>query len=237
MPHEERYSPRVPLQRAHRVVDRNNLPSMRTVAQRTRERSMRAQNRRLPGMGRIRGTILLLCTVSMVGGCCDARPAARRAQCQANLRTLYDALVKYVSLYGDVPRGNDGKASLDPLHDPTIQREVGIDSLALRCPADENSLSSSYLLNPALSVRDLGHDSATVIACDRLPNHPGSRNSVAVVLIGDGATVVMDLPLKEQEEWRRLLLSGDKRACSVSMKDGSAHNWTSDGIRWYVGEK
>jgi hypothetical protein len=47
----------------------------------------------------------------------------------------------------------------------------------------------------------------------------------------------MDLPLKEQEEWRRLFLAGDKRACSVSMEDGSKGNWTNSGIMWYVGEE
>jgi hypothetical protein len=51
-----------------------------------------------------------------VGGCADARPAARRTHCQANLRTLYYALAKYASLHGDVPRGSDGKASLVPLN-------------------------------------------------------------------------------------------------------------------------
>jgi hypothetical protein len=186
---------------------------------------------------------LLLCMVAILGcqlgGCSDARPAARRAQCQDNLRTLYDALVKHTSLYGDVPRGSDGKASIDPLDDPKIQKEVGIDSSTLRCPTDSSSTGPSYMLNRALSVHDLGRDSATVVACDRLPNHLGSRtgNRVAVVLIGDGSTVVMDLPAKEQDEWRRLFLSGDRRACTVSMQDGSKGNWTSSGIVWYVGQE
>jgi hypothetical protein len=174
-----------------------------------------------------------------LGGCCDARPTARRAQCETNLRTLYDALVKYVSLHKDVPRGNDGKASMDPLDEPSIQKELGIDSSMLRCPADKDSKGPSYLVNPALSVHDLAPDSTTIIACDRLPNHLGAHthNSLTVVLIGDGAVVVMDLPLEEQEEWRRLFLSGDKRACSVSTKDGSKGHWTSSGIMWYIGEE
>lgn len=213
---------------------------MKTAAQLTHERFMWDQKTKPPRVGHICKTTLLLCTVGIVGcqvgGCCDVRPTARRAQCQTNLRTLYDALVKYVSLHGDVPRGKDRKVSIDPLDDPKIQKEVGIDSSTLRCPADNNSAGPSYVLNPALSVHDLRRDSATVIACDRLPNHLGActHNSVTVVLIGDGTTVVMDLPLKEQEEWRRLFLSGDKRACSVSMKEG---NRTSSGAMWYVGEE
>ena len=189
-------------------------------------------------------TALLLCVVGIagcrfgsVGG--DVRSAARRAQCTTNLRTLYDALLKYVSVHGDVPRAKDGKASIDPLDDPKIQEEVGIDPSTLRCPADNNSAGPSYVLNPALSVRDLARDSATVIACDRLPNHVGAytHNPVTVVLIGDGATVPMDLPLKEQEEWRRLFLSGDERACHLSTKDGTEGNWTSSDIMWYVGQE
>jgi len=175
------------------------------------------------------------CRVGSFG--CDARSAARRAQCQANMRMLYDALVKYVSLHGDVPRGNDGRASIDPLDDPKIRKEVGIDASTLRCPADTDSAGPSYLLNPAFSVHDLGSDSTTIIACDRRPNHPGLHNSDTVVLIGNGATVMMDLPLKEQEEWHRLFLSGDKRACSVSMKGGSKGNWISSDIMWYVGQE
>lgn len=190
-------------------------------------------------------TILLLCAIGLAGllfinfgG--DARPAARRIQCTANLRTLYDALVKHVSLHGDVPRGKDSKASIDPLDNPKAQEEIGIDSSTLRCPADNNSSGPSYVLNPAMSAHDLGSNSATIIACDRLPHHhhgPGAQKSVTVVLIGDGTTVLMFLPLKEQEEWRRLFLSGDERACRVSMKDGSKGNWTSGDIMWYVGHE
>ena len=206
------------------------------------ERLMCEQKTRSLRMIRMyRATVLLFmvgivgCRVGSLGG--DVRSAAREDQCKTNLRTLYDALVKYVSIHGDVPRGNDGKASIDPLDDPKIQKEIGIDSSILRCPADNNSAGPSYVLNPALSVHDLGRDSATVIACDRLPNHLGAstHNPITVVLIGNGARVVMDLPLKEQESWRQLLLSGDKRACSISMKDESKGFWTNSDIMWYVG--
>ena len=47
----------------------------------------------------------------------------------------------------------------------------------------------------------------------------------------------MDLPLKEQEEWRQLFLSGDNRAYIVSASDGVKGNWTSSGIMWYVGQE
>ncbi len=194
-------------------------------------------------VGRIcKNTLLLLtvgiagCQVGSFGG--DVRSAAREAQCKRNLRALYDALVEFVALHGDVPRGEDGKASIEPLNDPKVQKAVGIDFSTLRCPAD-NSPGPSYMLNPALSAHDLGSTSATIIACDRLPNHLGARthNSVTVVLIGDGTTVVMDLSPKEQQEWRRLFLSGDKRAGSVTTKDGSKGNWTSSGVLWYVGHE
>lgn len=214
---------------------------MKTPAQLIRERFMRERKAKLTKVRPICKTVLLLLTVG-IAGCRvgsfggDVRSAARRAQCETNLRTLYDALAKYISLHGDVPCGKDGKASIDPLDDPKIQNELGISSSILRCPADNNSTEPSYVLNPTLSAHDLGRDSTTIIACDRLPNHLGAdtHNPVTVVLIGDGATLLMDLPLKEQGEWRQLFLSGDKRACSVSMKE---ENRTSSGAMWYVGKE
>jgi len=56
------------------------------------------------------------CQIGSFGG--DVRSVARRVGCTANLHALYDALAKYISVHGDVPRGKDGKASLDPLEDP-----------------------------------------------------------------------------------------------------------------------
>jgi hypothetical protein len=169
----------------------------------------------------------------------DARPAAKRSQCQANLRMLYDALVKYVSLHGDLPRDKDGQVSIEPLGDLEVQKELGIDCSVLRCPADMNSAGPSYALNPALSVDDLQRDSATVVACDRIANHlgPHTQNNIRVVLIGDGSTLVMDLPLKEQEVWRRLFLTGDKLACTVSVRNGAKGSWASSDIMWYVGQE
>jgi hypothetical protein len=155
------------------------------------------------------------------------------------MRMLYDALVEYVSLHGDLPRGKDGQVSIEPLGDPEVRKEVGLDFSVLRCPADRNSARPSYVLNPALSVDDLRRHSATVVACDRAANHfgPDTHNRIRVVLIGDGSRVVMNLPLKEQEEWRRLFLSGDKLACTVSARDGAAGNWTSNRIMWYIGQE
>jgi hypothetical protein len=46
----------------------------------------------------------------------------------------------------------------------------------------------------------------------------------------------MDLALKDQEEWRRLFLSGDKRACTISVNDQS-NEWTSIDVRWYIGDE
>ena len=181
--------------------------------------------------------VLLVLTVCIVGCAGDVRSVARCAQCQNNLRTLYDALVTYVSLHGDLPRGKDGQVSIDPLVDPKVQKEVGIDAAMLTCPADMSSTGPSYMINPNLTVEDLSDKSATVVACDRLPNHSEalSDNDIRLVLIGDGSIVTMNLPLKQQEEWGRLFLSGDKCACTVSARDGSRGNWTSADVMWYVG--
>jgi hypothetical protein len=174
-----------------------------------------------------------------IAGCGDVRSAAREGKCEEDLRTLGDALVKYVSLYGDVPRGKDGKASIIPLTEPKIQNAIGIDSSTLKCPADRNSTGPSYVLNPALSVHDFGPQSTTVIACEHAPNHRRAhvQNAVTVVLIGSRATVEMTLPEEDQEAWRRLFLSGDKRACHISLKDGSTGHWSDDDITWFVGQK
>ena len=191
------------------------------------------QKRRSPRIVRLCSTTLLLFAAVVmsccVGNCCDARSAARMQQCNTNLSTLYDALVKYISVHGNVPRGKEGQASLDPLNDATIQKELDIAPATLRCPADESSGGSSYLLNPNLSACDLAHDSWTVIAFDRIPRH-GSRSTITLVLTGNGARLSLRLPLEEQEQWRRLVMAGDRRACSPSV--------TADGdIRWYVGEE
>lgn len=170
------------------------------------------------------------------GGCANARPAARMAGCQANLRSLYDALLTYASLHGDVPRGEDGNASLDPFGERKIQDELGIGPSVLRCPSDRSASRCSYLLNPRLSVRDLGAESSTIVAIDMFSHYGGSGRGSRMVLIGDGSTVLMELPAAEHGEWRRLFLSGDERACKVSMRDGS-RAWTTSGVRWYVGGK
>ena len=190
-------------------------------------------------------TALLLCTVGIVGGCQvgsfggDVRSAAREAQCVKNMEALYDALTRYVSLHGDVPRGKDGKTSIDPLDDAKIQKELSISSSILRCPADRSPMWPSYMLNPALAVHDMGDDSLTIMACDRTPNHIGVRthNPVTVVLLGNGCRVLMDLPLKEQDEWRRLFLSGDKRACTAAIKRGLKGHWANSDVMWYVGKE
>ncbi|HWB12537.1 MAG TPA: hypothetical protein VG826_25150 [Pirellulales bacterium] len=167
----------------------------------------------------------------------DARPSAERAQCRANLQAIWKALFDYASLHGDVPRGNDGNASLEPLDDPELQKELGFDSSILRCPTDYRPEGRSYLLNPTLSVRDLAGDSKTIVACDRLPRHRYDRRlKSTMVLLGDGQTVSMYLSPEDQEEWRRLFLSGDKRACTMSTKDDSSF-WAPVDVLWYVGEK
>jgi len=192
----------------------------------------------------MRVTALLICTCGALYGCHggsnsgDVRSVARETQCRTNLRALYEALVQYASLHGDVPRTEHGEASIDALVDPGAHNSVNVTSAKLRCPVDKNPVGRSYLLNPALSVDDLGSESPTIVACDRLPHHIGvnTHNSTSVVLLGDGATVVMDLPLQEQEEWRQLFEVGDKRACRVSSKDGTKGNWTSSNIIWYIGQ-
>ncbi len=204
---------------------------------------MQRHKTKSPRVGSVwKGAMLLftLCVAGCrIGGCGDVRSAAKTFQCEDNMRMLYDALVKYVSLHGDLPRGKDGKVSIEPLGDPEVQKEVGLDSSTLKCPADRNSAKLSHVLNPALSVDDLHRQSATVVACDRAANHfgPHTQNKIRVVLIGDGSRVVMGLPLKQQEEWLRLFLAGDKLACTVTASGGAAGNWTSSRIMWYVGHE
>jgi hypothetical protein len=153
-----------------------------------------------------------------VGGCCDVRPTARAAQCRENLNKLFVALQRYVVLHGDLPRDSKGRVSIDRLTDPSIQKELGIDPSVLRCPADEHRNGPSYVLNPVLSVYDLKRASATVIACEAHPNHPGIAVSddpdvpQSNVLLADGSVHPMVLPEQEREKWIRLFLSGDKRA-------------------------
>ena len=166
------------------------------------------------------------------------RSAAKRMQCEANLRKLYVGLESYISTHGDLPRCKDGRVSIDSLYDPRVRKEMGIDSSVLRCPADESSEKPSYVLNPALTIQDLGRHSSTIVACDRIPRHLGvqTHEYVRVVLLGDGSIVKMDLPQKEQEAWYRLFSSGNKRACTVTAKDGVKGHWTSSNIAWYVGD-
>lgn len=191
---------------------------------------------------RSHATKLALFAVAIVGcgggGFSDVRATARTTQCERNLRMVHDALLKYVSLRGDMPRDSDGTVSIRPLENPQMQRQLGIDSPILRCPADTTQVGSSYLLNPHMSVDDLGPNSTTIVACDNLPNHPRPfpGDNARTVLIGDGAVVLMDLPKEAQEDWLALFLSGDKRASHVSMEDGS-HRWTQVGIKWYTGAR
>ena len=174
------------------------------------------------------------CQFGSVGG--DVRGAADRMQCEANLRRLYVGLENYISVYGDLPRGKNGLVSIEILDDPRVRRELGIEFSELRCPADKNPENPSYVLNPALSIQDLGPQSATVIACERIPCHAGVKHSIRAVLIGDGSTVMMDLPKKEQDVWYRLFSSGNRRACIVTPKDGVKGNWTSCNIIWCLAD-
>ena len=177
------------------------------------------------------------CRLGSFGG--DVRSRSKEIQCVRNMRTLYCALVKYISLYGHLPHGQNGQVSIDPLTDTNVQDRVGLEASVLRCPSDGNTTRPSYVLNPALCIADLGPESATVIACERTPNHYESRtqNHTRIVLIGDGSSVVMDLPRKDQEEWYRLFLLGNKRACTVHATSGAKGNWASSNIMWYVGQQ
>jgi hypothetical protein len=142
---------------------------------------------------------------------------------------LRRALVTYATQHRDVPRQKDGRASLDPL----------LGSLTLQCPAAKDGQHAAYVLNAALTVDDLRPRSKTIVACDQLPHHIGgsiTHNPVRMVLVGDGATAMMDLPLKEQEEWWRLFVAGDERAGSKSLREGANESfWSSKDVLWYVG--
>lgn len=168
----------------------------------------------------------------------DVPSRSEEMQCVKNLQTLHLALQKYVSMYGDLPRGQDGEVSIDPLTDANVQDMVGLDGSVFRCRSDENMTRPSYVLNPALCITDLGSNSATVAACESTPNHGRARmqDRTRIVLIGDGSRVVMNLPQKEQNEWYRLFLLGDKRACTVISRSGAKGNWASSDVMWYVGQ-
>ena len=149
------------------------------------------------------------------------------------MRSFYAALLTYASLHGDLPCNDSGEVSIDPLTHAKTQREVGITSSTLICPADHHPAGPSYLLNPALSLSDFGRDSTTVVACDKPPNHSDTETGVSyhsdgtgfsLILIGDGTVRQMALPLKDRERWLRLFLAGDKRAS----------NYPEDG-NWYLG--
>jgi len=180
---------------------------------------------------------VVLFAVYLYLGLPKVKPVADRFHCESNLRELYHALERYISTHGDVPRDASGNASISRLGDPVVQRDIGIASSILRCPADNNPIGPSYLLYPALTIHHFGRDSAVVIACERMPHHPSSGHSgpTRVVLAGDGSTKLMTLPLKEQETWMRLFLSGDDRAARVRMVNGCRYEGTSARIELYTG--
>lgn len=175
----------------------------------------------------------------------NVRPSARRIQCRQNLKQLYAALVKYAELHGEMPRGRDGKPSIDPLFDPETQRQLGIDDSTLSCPSVVDPVGRSYYLNPSLSADDLEGDPLTIIACDQNPVHSVSgagaywdaETGGTLVLLGNGAVVLMDLPPEDQDAWRRLFLAGDERAGVVTTDTAAADDWHRSELKWYVGSE
>ena len=205
---------------------------MSIVANTIRARRNCGQSSAQPTVGRTWKAYLIVFAL-IIPGCADVRPVAKAVQCKNNFGKLYEALVTYTTEHRDVPRDMDGRASLEPLL-------LGIDPITAKCPAAKDEKNASYVFNPALTVGDLRPESKTIVACDQLPHHIGmvTGNPVTVVLIGNGKTVNMDLPIKEQEEWRRLFLAGDERAGSISLKEGlkeGTEYWHVDDILWYVG--
>jgi hypothetical protein len=185
-----------------------------------------------------KATLILFALI--IAGCGDGREAARRTYCKNNLFMLHSALVGYVAKYHDVPRDEDGRPSLEPFKDPELCRELGIEALMLECPSCKDEKHASYILNPALTADDLGSDSKVIIACDQRPHHRvisryGKHHPIANVLLGNKLRVSMDLPPKEQEEWRRLFVEGDERAGRISLREGADKSWGSGDVLWYVG--
>lgn len=180
---------------------------------------------------------LCACQCGSIGG--DVRSVARESQCRSNLRKLYESLHLHMSEQGDVPRKQDGIASLDGLVDLNASNTTGVASAALRCPADQSHNGGSYILNPFVSIDDFGPDSSVVVAFDRIPQHvsPTTGNLTSNVLLGNGSIVTMDLSLVDQQEWRQLVAAGDECACRVSSRDGVSRNWTSGEILWYIGPR
>jgi hypothetical protein len=176
--------------------------------------------------------ILIISCIAVTLGChigsfSSVRPHARRADCQANLKRIGAALIDYVQRHGQLPHGRNGDASLvDVLQDPQVQKELGISSKVLQCPADTSPVRSSYMFNPTLTANDFRSDSTTVVACDRQPFHPNpscpADSPASVILLGSGAVTTVYLPPKARDRWATLFLEGDPRACTYSA-DGNLY--------------
>ena len=171
-----------------------------------------------------RGKAIMLFLAASVAGCHigsfdDVRPHAQRAACREHLKNIGAALTKYVAAHNSLPRSSAGEASLgEALQDRHVQKELGIDAALVKCPADASPERISYIFNPALTAADIAPDSTTVVACDRQPVHPGisgaTDSPTSVILLGNGAVTTMYLPQEERENWIKLFLAGDKRACT-----------------------
>ncbi len=187
---------------------------------------------RLKSFQRIAFCATGLCMLSVVfvfvtRGCGSASSARYKAPCVSNLSKLYEAIETFVRIHGDLPRDSNGQVSIDILRDEKTQREVGLDSSVLRCPADVLGSGPSYLLNPRLRASELRSGSTTIVACDKPSNHVGVIDSAnfSMVLMGDGSVRLMALPLKVRERWCRSFLAGDDRAANAP-----------DVGSWYTGE-
>ena len=144
----------------------------------------------------------------LLRGLDDIRPSVQREECRQHLRTLYDAIDKYVSANGNLPRDQNGQVSLALFAAQEMPVEYRVNREVLKCPAINRATGIDYFCNPELSAADFFPHSHTVIACDRPENHP----DFMLMLLGDGSVRFFIAPLENREKWTQLFLSGDQES-------------------------
>jgi hypothetical protein len=160
-------------------------------------------------IGALTGFLIQICTfVWLASQMGSARPTFMRAECDAHLHTLYHALAAYVTAKGDVPRDDNGKASVQSLTAPDAPENYRVNANVLKCPAAGGSDGFDYIVNPNLSALDFAPDSRTIVACDRPANHAEAM----LILLGDGSVRFCTAPRGQREKLAKAVQSGDEEA-------------------------
>lgn len=159
-------------------------------------------------------TAIALLLLFLAHGCANVTPSAQREQCRQNLKTLYTAIVRYISAKGDLPHDENGKVSLKKLAESDTSVEYRIDPALLKCPLTHRD----YLVNPELSAADFGDHSRTIVVCDEPANHEDSM----LLLLGDGAVPNFTEPLRNRKEWAKSFLAGEEKSRTfIESSDGT----------------